>query len=91
MQLLLPLLTLCPLLAQVHCTVSPTWMLNVAGLNTSIPLGPTTTVCIAGVAIGEGVGVGTKAGQPLSTLFTALRISSMLIWPSPFASRRCRH
>jgi hypothetical protein len=39
-----PLTTLCVGEDQTQCTVSPTWMVRLAGLKTSEPPGPTMTV-----------------------------------------------
>jgi hypothetical protein len=39
----MPLVTVCPLLAQVQRTVSPTAILTVLGENVRVPLGPTAT------------------------------------------------
>jgi hypothetical protein len=46
----LPLVTLWPLVAHVHRTVSPTEMFTVLGLNVSVPPGPTVTSTIVLVA-----------------------------------------
>jgi len=48
----LPLVTLWPLAAHVHRTVSPTEMLTVFGLNVSVPPGATVTSTIVLVADG---------------------------------------
>ena len=47
-----PLVTLCPLPAQVHRTVSPTEILTVLGSNTKLPPGATVTSTIVLVADG---------------------------------------
>jgi hypothetical protein len=47
-----PLVTLWPLAAHVHRTVSPTEMLTVLGLNVSVPPGATVTSTIVLVADG---------------------------------------
>ena len=56
----LPLVTLWPLEAHVHRTVSPTEILTVLGLNVSVPAGPTATSTIVLVADGAPL----TAGRP---------------------------
>ena len=56
----LPLVTLWPLAAHVHRTVSPTEMLTVLGLNVSVPPGATITLTIVLVADGAPL----TAGRP---------------------------
>jgi hypothetical protein len=58
-----PLVTLWPLLPQVHRTVSPTEMLTVLGSNTNIKFGPTATSTI--VLVAEGTPL--TAGWPFSS------------------------
>jgi hypothetical protein len=55
-----PLVTLCPLAAHVHRTVSPTEILTVLGLNVNVPLGATITSTIVLVADGAPL----TAGRP---------------------------
>ena len=55
-----PLVTLCPLLPQVHRTVSPTEMLTVSGSNVNPPPGPTVTSTI--LPLGDGIPL--TAGWP---------------------------
>ncbi len=56
----LPLVTLWPLAAHVHRTVSPTEMLTVLGLNVSVPPGATITSTI--VLVGDRAPL--TAGRP---------------------------
>ena len=53
-------MTLCPLLPQVHRTVSPTEMLTVSGSNVNAPPGPTATSTI--LPLGDGMPL--TAGWP---------------------------
>ena len=53
-----PLVTLWPLAAQVHRTVSPTEMLTVSGLNVSVPPGATVTSTVVLVADGTPLTAG---------------------------------
>jgi hypothetical protein len=55
-----PLVTLWPLAAHVHRTVSPTEMLTVLGLNVSVPPGATVTSTVVLVADGTPL----TAGRP---------------------------
>jgi hypothetical protein len=55
-----PLVTLWPLAAHVHRTVSPTEMLTVLGLNVNVPPGATVTSTIVLVADGAPL----TAGRP---------------------------
>jgi len=53
-----PLVTLWPLAAHVHRTVSPTEMLTVSGLNVSVPPGATVTSTVVLVADGTPLTAG---------------------------------
>ena len=53
-----PLVTLWPLAAHVHRTVSPTEMLTVLGLNVSVPPGATVTSTVVLVADGAPLTAG---------------------------------
>ena len=55
-----PLVTLWPLAAHVHRTVSPTEMLTVLGLNVNVPPGATVTSTVVLVADGTPL----TAGRP---------------------------
>src|SRR5262249_25048861 len=57
---LVPLTTLCPPLPHTQRTVSPTWMVRLAGVNANAPPLPTMTVCVlvASVVVGPGGAVG---------------------------------
>src|SRR5262245_64477275 len=59
---LVPLTTLCPPLPHTQRTVSPTWMVRLAGVNANAPPLPTMTVCVlaARVVVVAGGAVGAR-------------------------------